>query len=36
VPREVGEVEAALRAPRALTPAVRDPATVARYRRSLP
>ncbi len=36
VPREVAEVEAALKAPRAATPRVRDPAMVGRYRRSLP
>ena len=36
VPREVAEVEAALKAPRAATPSVRDPAMVGRYRRSLP
>ncbi len=36
VPREVGEVEAALKAPRAATPSVRDPAMVGKYRRSLP
>jgi Xaa-Pro aminopeptidase len=36
VPREVAEVEAALKAPRAATPSVRDPALVSRYRRSLP
>lgn len=36
VPREVGEVEAALKAPRAATPRVRDPFMVRRYRRALP